>query len=67
MIYINILDNYIKPVKQKYRKNAGGAYKYENIPNDFEADITVDEFGLVIFYPSLFEILTENETYYDNE
>lgn len=59
VIYINILDNYIKPVKQKYRKNADRIYRYENVPNDFEADIWVDELGLVVFYPSLFERLAE--------
>lgn len=55
VIYLNILEDYIKPVKQKYRKNSELKFRYENIPNDFEADIEVDELGLVIFYPSLFE------------
>ena len=59
VIYINILDNCIKPVKQKYRKNANKTYRYENVPNDFVADISVDEFGLAIFFPLLFERLTE--------
>ena len=55
VIYLNILEDYIKPVKQKYRKNSELKFRYENIPNDFEADIEVDELGLVILYPSLFE------------
>ena len=29
-------------------------YKFENVPNDFEAIITVDEWGLVVNYPELF-------------
>jgi hypothetical protein len=62
VIYINILDNYTKHVKQKYRKLSDRIYRYENVPNDFEADISVDEFGLVILYPLLFERLTENKT-----
>jgi hypothetical protein len=61
VIYINILDNYVKPVKQKYRKISDRTYKYENVPNDFEADISVDELGLVIFYPLLFERLIDNK------
>ena len=28
---------------------------FQNVPNDFEATISVDEFGLVIYYPLLFE------------
>jgi|SRR5688572_30736446 len=55
VIYIDILEDSIKPLKQKYRKNSDANYRYENIPNDFEADIEVDESGLVTFYPSLFE------------
>jgi len=67
VIYINILDNYTKPLKQKYRKKSERIYKYENVPNDFEADISVDEFGLVIFYPLLFERLTDDKKYSGKE
>jgi uncharacterized protein len=59
VIYVNVLDNYIKPVKQKYRKNLDKTYRYENVPNDFEAEISVDELGLVITYPSLFERVSD--------
>lgn len=58
VIYIDILNGLIKPVNQKYKRNNSFNYKYKNIPNDFEADIDVDEFGLVTFYPALFERVT---------
>ena len=55
VIYIDILGNDIRPARQKYRRNTDVNFRYENIPNDFEADIDVDEDGLVVYYPSLFE------------
>jgi uncharacterized protein len=55
VIYIDILANEMLPVKQQYRKVENGIFRYQNVPNDFEATISVDEFGLVIFYPLLFE------------
>lgn len=54
VIYLNILEGEIKPAKQKYICVSDSEYHYENIPNDFEANISVDEFGLVVDYPSLF-------------
>jgi uncharacterized protein len=59
VIYINILENNIKIGKQKYTKKGESIFKYENVPNDFEADIEVDELELVSFYPYLFEKLSE--------
>ena len=54
VIYIDILEGQIKPVRQKYIRRSPTEYQYENIPNDFEAKITVDDFGLVVDYPGLF-------------
>lgn len=54
VIYFDLLEGTIKPLSQKYRCLTPTVYHYENIPNDFEADITVDEHGLVIDYPQLF-------------
>jgi uncharacterized protein len=54
VLYIDLLDDRITPVRQQYRRLATGAYHYENVPNDFEADIQVDEAGLVVDYPALF-------------
>lgn len=54
VIYIDLLQQQITPVKQKYIRLSATTYHYENIPNDFEADIEVDELGLVVDYPQLF-------------
>ena len=54
VIYLDILKQQIKPVQQKYIRLSNTEYYYENVPNDFEAKIVVDEFGLVVDYPSLF-------------
>lgn len=54
VIYIDILADQIRAVNQKYLRLSEEAYKYENVPNDFEAVIKVDRQGLVIDYPQLF-------------
>ncbi len=54
VIYIDIFEDSIKHVKQKYRRISPDVWKYENIPNDFEAEIKVDDDGFVIDYPQLF-------------
>lgn len=61
VIYIDVLEGWLKPVEQKYQKNGEKIYRYENIPNDFQADIEIDDEGLVVFYPSLFERVTKIE------
>jgi uncharacterized protein len=55
VIYFDLLEDTIKPVRQKYKRISQGIFKYENIPNDFEAEIQVDEAGFVIDYPPLFQ------------
>jgi hypothetical protein len=54
VIYCDILEHRITPVRQKYTCISNTEYHYENVPNDFEATIEVDQAGLVIDYPSLF-------------
>lgn len=54
VIYLDLLEQQIFPVRQKYTCLSKTGYKYENVPNDFEAVVTVDEFGLVVGYPQLF-------------
>lgn len=54
VIYLDLLEQRIRPVKQKYIRLSNTAYHYENVPNDFEANIEVDELGFVVDYPSLF-------------
>lgn len=54
VIYCDVLQQQLKPVRQKYTRLSATQYHYENVPNDFEATITVDEWGLVMDYPGLF-------------
>jgi uncharacterized protein len=54
VLYIDILGHRLSSLKQKYRRISENIYHYENIPNDFEADIEVDQDGLVVDYPELF-------------
>lgn len=54
VIYIDVLQREIRHLKQFYKRLNKNTYRYENIPNDFEAEIKVDEDGLVIEYPQLF-------------
>ena len=55
VIYCDLLELQIKRVRQKYTCLSNTEFHYENVPNDFEATITVDESGLVIDYPALFK------------
>ncbi|CAD0220789.1 putative glycolipid-binding domain-containing protein [Chryseobacterium sp. D764] len=59
VLYIDILNQQIRPVQQEYTRTASHKYLYENIENDFKAEISVDEMGLVISYPELFEKIAE--------
>ena len=61
VIYLDLLNNSIKPVMQKYTRLSKFEYKYENVPNDFEAIIRVDESGFVIDYPGLFERIARKD------
>ena len=59
VIYMDLVEAKIKPLTQKYTRLSDTEYKYENVPNDFEAVITVDELGFVVDYPTLFERLAK--------
>lgn len=54
VLYLDLLAQEIRVVRQRYRCLTRTRYHYENVPNDFEADIEVDEAGLVVDYPGLF-------------
>jgi len=54
VIYLDLLEQQVKPVYQKYTRLSELEFQYENVPNDFEAKIEVDELGLVVNYPALF-------------
>ena len=55
VLYLDVLEQQIRSVQQKYTRLSQNEYKYENVPNDFEAVIRVDEDGLVVMYPGLFK------------
>lgn len=60
VIYIDVLNHHIRPVQQQYTRTAANKYLYENIENDFKAEISVDEKGFVTNYPKLFEKIAEH-------
>ena len=54
VLYLDVLSEEIKVLSQKYTRLSSNEYLYENVPNDFEAKVTVDESGFVLDYPGLF-------------
>ena len=54
VVYVDLFAEKVSPVNQKYRRLSASEYNYQNVPNDFEAVITMDEFGFVKDYPTLF-------------
>ncbi|WP_333862714.1 putative glycolipid-binding domain-containing protein [Sphingobacterium sp.] len=57
VIYIDILNDEIKPAKQKYTKLSKECYHYENVETDFASSILIDRNGMVKTYPGLFELV----------
>jgi uncharacterized protein len=55
VLYVDVLKNEVKPVQQMYTRLSDTSYRFQTIPNDFEAIVTVDHSGLVLMYPGLFE------------
>ncbi|RZJ64398.1 MAG: hypothetical protein EOO50_15690 [Flavobacterium sp.] len=55
VVYIDPENNKIFPAAQRYTRLDDLKYRFETIPNDFEAVILVDENGFVEEYPNLFE------------
>jgi hypothetical protein len=55
VLYLDILEQQVKRIRQKYTRLSETEYKFQNVTNDFEAIITIDELGLVVDYPELFE------------
>lgn len=64
VIYLDILEYKITAVHQKYTRLSETQYRYQNVPNDFEAVITVDENAFVVDYPSLFVRTSKLSTNY---
>ena len=55
--YIAVPEMDVKPVRQRYtclhESSEGGLYKYEGLGTGFEANLPVDDAGLVLDYPGL--------------
>lgn len=64
VLYCDLLEGILKPVRQKYTCLSKTEYHYQNVPNDFEATIVVDDLGLVVDYPLLFVRTTDLRTDY---
>jgi hypothetical protein len=56
VIYFDIFGKEIKPVKQVYTRLTSTQYVYENYDGSFKANLVIDEQGLVVDYPELFEM-----------
>ncbi|GAA0884388.1 putative glycolipid-binding domain-containing protein [Sphingobacterium siyangense subsp. cladoniae] len=61
VLYINILEDEIKPVRQLYTRKKKDEYLYENLDTNFSAAITVDQKGIIKSYPGLFELVMESK------
>lgn len=55
VVYLDVLKNNIRVAHQQYTKKSETNYNFQNIPNDFEANIITDNKGFVVHYPELFE------------
>ena len=65
VIYFDLLKNQIIPVNQEYLRLTDKTYHYQNVPNDFEAEIEVDKDGFVVDYPELFVRTSALHTNYE--
>jgi hypothetical protein len=54
VLYFDVLQRTIRSAVQQYAKLSDYEYRYENVPNDFSAVITVDQWGIVKKYAGLF-------------
>ncbi len=57
VIYIDILNGSIKPVRERYTKISKDHYRYENLESTFASAILIDRNGIVKTYPGHFELV----------
>lgn len=58
MAYVSVPNLLVSKVAQRYTcVEEQRKFLYENVPNDFQAELTIDTHGLVIDYPGLFRRL----------
>jgi uncharacterized protein len=48
----------MRVVRQRYTRLGAHCYRYDNLQSGYQADITVDDLGLVTGYPGAFERLS---------
>ena len=54
VLFVDVLDQSTTVVRQCYTKRSDCQFKFETVPNDFEALLTFDASGFVLDYPGLF-------------
>jgi len=57
-IWLDPTDWTIKPLMQFYRKLSSNNYHYASPIHDYEAELEVDNFGMVINYPNLWKAMS---------
>ena len=62
VLYFDIPEKEIKPVKQIYTRLKEDQYLFENYDKSFKAEIKTDGQGLVVDYPELFEMKIKKES-----
>lgn len=53
--WVKFPDLTVEPLPQRYLRTEEGRYRYQSRGGDFTADITVDDMGMVVRYPPLWE------------
>jgi hypothetical protein len=48
----------VVPMRQRYTRLAERLYRYQNVESEFTADLTLDDDGLVVTYPGIWERVT---------
>lgn len=67
VVYIDVFELTMRPAWQKYTRLTERTYRYENVPNDFEAVITVDDLGFVVDYPNLYTRTASVDAHYEQD
>ncbi|QHS58593.1 putative glycolipid-binding domain-containing protein [Chitinophaga agri] len=55
VVYFDLPGMDIKPARQRYSRLSATTYRYESLTSGFTAELEVDEAGLVINYPEIWE------------
>lgn len=61
VVYVNPETLEVRPMVQRYTRLGSHRWRYESVESGFTAELEVDEFGLVIDYPTLFRRLPRRD------